>query len=338
MSSSVGAQGVDIKEQQAREMAPPATLSRAAELQMLRAAGKRLVLGLDEAGRGPLCGPVVAAAVVVLGDGGAEIEGVTDSKAVTREEDREATYERIVSNKAILWGVSIVSPQEIDATNILKASLAAMRRAAEDLLVRSKGKIAGADLLALIDGNKVPENLPTGAERFVIKGDSICYSIAAASIIAKVTRDRIMNELHLKHPVYKLSQHKGYPTFEHRKILYEVGPCDIYRFTFGPVRDAAARHNVSPPAPHSSATAAAGKTSTRAPAPPARAMQQTLAVKAATASALKRNAKKKEGAQQAAPQSSGKKRGREDKEISGSSDGAGRRRSSRLAGNVESKK
>jgi len=320
-------------------MAPPATLSRAAELQMLRASGKRLVLGLDEAGRGPLCGPVVAAAVVVLGDGGAEIEGVTDSKAVTREEDREAAYERIVSNKAILWGVSIVSPQEIDATNILQASLAAMRRAAEDLLARSKGKIAGEDLLALIDGNKVPENLPTGAERFVIKGDSICYSIAAASIIAKVTRDRIMNELHLKHPAYKLNQHKGYPTFEHRKILYEIGPCDIYRFTFGPVRDAAARHNVSPPAPHSSsaaaATAKAAKPSARPPAPPAKAQQQSLAVKAATASALKRKAQKKEGAQKAAPLSSGKKARREDSSSSsGGGDGAGPRRSSRLAGNV----
>ena len=234
-----------------------ASLSRAAEKRYLAAhPGCKLVMGVDEAGRGPLCGPVVAAACIVLeGDGGSgdEFTGITDSKKVVAEADREATYEILTKHPRCFWGIGIVDNKTIDEINILQASLLAMRIAAQDLLDKakkdskkgnssSKTLVGGEKILALVDGNKVPENMPTAQTVFVIKGDSLIYSIAAASIIAKVTRDRIMHAYDKQYPLYRLSQHKGYPTFDHRKILYDVGPCEIYRFTFGPVKMAAEHH------------------------------------------------------------------------------------------------
>lgn len=264
------------------------SLSREKELGYMKG-GLKYIMGIDEAGRGPLCGPVVAAACIIFD--GASIDGIVDSKAVSKEEDRETTYERLVNNPNVYWGVSIVSHTQIDEINILQASLLAMRQSAQDLLSKTK-KILGTDCLALIDGNKVPTDMPTAQSQFVIKGDSLIYSIAAASIIAKVTRDRIMHELDRKYPLYNLKQHKGYPTFDHRKVLYEIGPCEIYRFTFGPVKAAMERHGmiapsaqaspkkaVSSEAPSSSKVKAKAKTAS-APALPKKSSATAKVVKA----------------------------------------------------------
>ena len=189
------------------------------------------IIGVDEAGRGPLAGPVVAGACCFLKC--SSIDGIMDSKQTT-EKSREELYEILTSNQDIIWDVSIVSHEEIDEINILQASLKAMKQATEGLLSKIS-KISPNTCIALIDGNKIPLDMPVYSQ-FVIKGDSLCYSIAAASIIAKVTRDRIMVELDKKYPLYNLAQHKGYPTFEHRTLLLKHGASEIHRKTFGPVR------------------------------------------------------------------------------------------------------
>ena len=184
------------------------------------------VCGVDEAGRGPLVGAVVAGAVVL--DPSNPIEGLRDSKKLTPAR-REFLYEQIME-KAKAWGVGQASPTEIDDINILQATMLAMRRAIEDLTVR----LGAWPDKALIDGNRCPE-LPISAEA-IIKGDAKEPAISAASIIAKVTRDRQMQALDRLHPQYGFAQHMGYPTEAHFAALKEFGACDEHRRSFSPVR------------------------------------------------------------------------------------------------------
>ena len=182
------------------------------------AMGYTSVCGCDEAGRGPLCGPVVAAAVILPRD--IEIEGLNDSKKLT-EKKREALFP-IIIEKAIAYGIAEASPEEIDEINILNASMLAMRRAVEKLSVKAD--------FALIDGNcSRGFEIPTET---VVKGDSKSASIAAASILAKVTRDRSCIELDKQYPQYNIAKHKGYPTKEHMDAVRQYGPSPIHRRSF----------------------------------------------------------------------------------------------------------
>ncbi|KAL1527806.1 hypothetical protein AB1Y20_009189 [Prymnesium parvum] len=196
------------------------------------ALGFKTIAGVDEAGRGPLVGPVVAAACVI--PPGVELPGVTDSKTLS-EEAREAAFEEITRLTSI--GVGIVDNKQIDQINILEATMLAMELAVANLPCSPDA--------VLIDGNRVPSGFKDRndlhAEAFV-KGDSRSLSIAAASIVAKVTRDRLLYELHELHPEYKFNQHKGYPTAIHMAALHKYGPLPEHRYSFGPVaRVAAAR-------------------------------------------------------------------------------------------------
>ena len=180
--------------------------------------GYTAVCGCDEAGRGPLCGPVVAAAVIL--PCGTQIDGLNDSKKLS-EKKREALFD-IIKEKAIAYAIAEVSPQEIDEINILNASMLAMRRAVEALPVKAD--------FALIDGNcSRGFDIPTET---VVKGDAKSYSIAAASILAKVTRDRQCIELDKQYPEYGIAKHKGYPTKDHMDAVRKYGPAPIYRMTF----------------------------------------------------------------------------------------------------------
>ena len=184
------------------------------------------VCGVDEAGRGPLVGAVVAGAVVL--DPNNPIEGLKDSKKLTAAR-REYLYEQIIA-KSKAWGVGEASPLEIDQINILQATMLAMRRAIEDLITR----LGTWPDKALIDGNRCPE-LPIAAEA-IVKGDAKEPAISAASIIAKVTRDRQMMFLHERHPEYGFAKHMGYPTEAHFAALKQYGACDQHRRSFSPVR------------------------------------------------------------------------------------------------------
>lgn len=184
------------------------------------------VCGVDEAGRGPLVGAVVAGAVVL--DPNNPIDGLKDSKKLTAAR-REYLYEQIME-KAKAWGVGEASPLEIDQINILQATMLAMRRAIEDLTAR----LGTWPDKALIDGNRCPE-LPIAAEA-IVKGDAKEPAISAASIVAKVTRDRQMMSLHELHPEYGFAQHMGYPTEAHFAALKQYGACDQHRRSFSPVR------------------------------------------------------------------------------------------------------
>ena len=182
------------------------------------AEGYTAVCGCDEAGRGPLCGPVVAAAVILPRD--CEIEGLNDSKKLT-EKKREALFD-IIKEKAIAYAIAEATPAEIDEINILNASMLAMRRAVEALP-------HPADF-ALIDGNcSRGFTIPTET---VVKGDAKSASIAAASILAKVTRDRGCIELDREYPQYGIAKHKGYPTKDHMDAVREHGVAPIYRRSF----------------------------------------------------------------------------------------------------------
>jgi ribonuclease HII len=184
-------------------------------------AGYTCVAGLDEAGRGPLAGPVVAAAVVL--PQGLLIPGLTDSKQVSPQE-RERLFE-VIRTQAVCSGVGIADEQTIDEVNILQATIIAMERALQALDTHP-------DFL-LLDAISLPRvPLP---QKPIIKGDCRSHSIAAASILAKVTRDRIMLELHEKYPCYHFKKHKGYGTKEHLSLLREHGPCDAHRKTFAPL-------------------------------------------------------------------------------------------------------
>ncbi|MEP6342381.1 MAG: ribonuclease HII [Maricaulaceae bacterium] len=180
------------------------------------------VCGVDEAGRGPLAGPVVAAAVIFPRQHAPD--GLTDSKCLSHSQ-REHLL-NIIRKTAII-GIGISEPEEIDRINILQASLTAMKRAIADLPLKAD--------IALIDGNKCPNiSIPCEA---IIKGDARSFSIAAASIVAKVTRDRIMARAHQRYPAYDLDRHKGYPTKAHREKLIGHGPAPIHRLSFAPVKE-----------------------------------------------------------------------------------------------------
>lgn len=180
--------------------------------------GFNVVCGIDEAGRGPLCGPVCAAAVILPID--CEIEGINDSKKLS-EKKRDALYD-VIKEKAIAYSIEMVDAKTIDEINILQATFLAMRTAVENLSVKPD--------VALIDGNGKPGL--SIEERTVIKGDAKSVSIAAASILAKVTRDRYCLQMDKKYPEYAFAQHKGYGTKLHYEKIAEHGICEEHRRTF----------------------------------------------------------------------------------------------------------
>ncbi|MBQ6420659.1 MAG: ribonuclease HII [Clostridia bacterium] len=180
--------------------------------------GFQNVCGVDEAGRGPLAGPVFAAAVILAP--GTELTGVNDSKKLS-EKKREALFD-VICEKALAYAIASASPKEIDELNILQATFLAMRRAVAGLHT-----VPG---IVLVDGNRKPgTGLP---EETIVKGDAKCISIAAASILAKVSRDRVMQTLNEQYPEYAFSQHKGYPTKLHYERIAQYGPCPEHRKSF----------------------------------------------------------------------------------------------------------
>lgn len=181
------------------------------------------VAGVDEAGRGPLAGPVVCAAVIL--DHRKPIAGLGDSKALSASE-RDRLFP-VIQSLALAWRIEFVSSGTIDRLNIFHATMAGMRLAVDGLPIAAK--------FALIDGNKVPPGLPCPAEALV-KGDAREPCIMAASILAKVSRDRYMAALHEQFPLYRFDRHKGYPTPEHFRQLELLGPCPEHRRSFAPVR------------------------------------------------------------------------------------------------------
>jgi ribonuclease HII len=182
-----------------------------------------LVAGVDEAGRGPLAGPVCAAAVIL--DPARPVAGVADSKILTH--CRREALDAEIRERSLAWAIAWASAEEIDRINILQASLLAMQRAVAALAVRP--------VRVLVDGNRCPDlDCET---RAVIGGDGSVLSIGAASILAKVARDRLMCELDLRFPGYGFAGHKGYPTRSHIEALRRLGPCTEHRRSFGPVRN-----------------------------------------------------------------------------------------------------
>lgn len=185
--------------------------------------GYKLICGIDEAGRGPLAGPVVVGAVIMKPD--SKLEWVNDSKKVT-EKRREILYDKI-TEEAIAWGVGIVSEKDIDELNILNATKKGLHIAIEQIIEKlgKKPDIVIVDALREIDTYGVPY-------QSIIKGDATCYSISCASIIAKVTRDRIMRQWNEVYPMYDFEKNKGYGTAKHINALKEYGPCTIHRKSF----------------------------------------------------------------------------------------------------------
>mmetsp|Transcript_13522 Transcript_13522/g.25376 ORF Transcript_13522/g.25376 Transcript_13522/m.25376 type:complete len:479 (-) Transcript_13522:2475-3911(-) len=249
--------------------------TREKELRLAHNIPNLQVIGIDEAGRGPLAGPVVAAAAIIPTD----IPGVMDSKKLTKEEDREALYDQITSSPNARWSVAIGDASRIDEINILQATLECMRNAANGVMnvpltgqsdsiigrreMEASSKYSGcyivcgindehgmqialnnfervnqvnfAKYYALIDGNRCPKDMPCESESMV-KGDSREYAIAAASILAKVTRDRLMREYDAMYPEYELKRHKGYPTSAHMACVKKFGASPIHRRTFAPLK------------------------------------------------------------------------------------------------------
>ena len=209
-----------------------------------------IIAGCDEAGRGPLCGPVVAAAVIFVNRSPLDAPIINDSKKMTHTR-REAAYDFVTNHPDIIWATGQCSPAEIDEFNILRASMTAMRRAIDNL--------ARQPDFVLVDGNRLPDNLINAPlrdnnisslasfdyiskmsgnktmGRAIVRGDSKSLSIAAASIIAKVTRDRIMCELHEKFPNYDWNKNVGYPTAAHLQAIKKYGITELHRKTFAPV-------------------------------------------------------------------------------------------------------
>ena len=184
-----------------------------------RAKGFKSVCGIDEAGRGPLAGPVFAAAVIL--PDGIEIEGLNDSKKLS-EKKREALFDVIIE-KAVSYSVAFADHREIDEINILNATFLAMKRAAEGLVIPA--------VFALVDGNRQPKGFSIPCQT-IVKGDGISASIAAASVLAKVSRDRMMIKADEIYPEYMFAKHKGYGTALHCELLNKYGPCPIHRLTF----------------------------------------------------------------------------------------------------------
>jgi ribonuclease HII len=176
------------------------------------------IAGVDEAGRGPLAGPVVASAVILPAN--VSLEGLTDSKKLTLKQ--RGHYFPLIKQVAVAYAVETISSEVIDEINILQASLLAMKQAVEKLSTQ-------ADLL-LIDGN---QRLKTSTDQWtIVKGDSLSLSIAAASVLAKVTRDKLMEDYHAQYPQYEFARHKGYGTQLHRDLIKQHGPCPIHRRSF----------------------------------------------------------------------------------------------------------
>jgi ribonuclease HII len=189
----------------------------------LRAEGFTRIAGVDEAGRGPLAGPVVAAACIL--PVGALFENLNDSKQLSAEE-RETLYAKITAHPQVIFGIGISEVKTIDKVNILQATFLAMKKAVAALSVQPD--------YILVDGNQAPSiEIPT---EMLIQGDGLSVSIAAASILAKVTRDRMMDELDQKYPQYGFKQHKGYATEQHLGAIQKYGPCPIHRKSFDPVK------------------------------------------------------------------------------------------------------
>lgn len=186
-----------------------------------RKSGFTCIAGLDEAGRGPLAGPVVAAAVVL--PDGLLIPGLTDSKQVT-EQERDRLFD-VIREQSVCYGIGTVDERTIDDVNILQATVIAMERALESLLPRPDYLLIDALTLPRVP---IPQNP-------LIKGDCRSHTISAASILAKVSRDRLMLELHEKFPQYNFQKHKGYGTREHLSLLRKHGPCEAHRRSFHPV-------------------------------------------------------------------------------------------------------
>lgn len=207
---------VDLKEQ--RRLQTLTQLESAA-----RRAGYRLIAGIDEAGRGPLAGPVVAAACILPDN--LFIPGINDSKQLTALE-RERIYDILTQDHRVLCGVGIIHSDQIDQLNIYQATIHAMKHAI--------GELVQLPDYMLVDGMKLPNcSIPHSKE---IKGDARSQSIAAASIIAKVTRDRLMIEYHERWPVYGFDRHKGYGTAAHIEAIHTHGPCSIHRMSFEPMK------------------------------------------------------------------------------------------------------
>ena len=191
------------------------------ELMEFDAKYSKIVVGVDEAGRGPLAGPVVAGAVIVIQDF-PELQEINDSKKLT-EKKRERLFEAIEKNCIV--GIGIASEAEIDEINILNATFLAMRRAINQVAEKSAFDIV------LVDGNHLIREYE-GEQEYIVKGDSKSLSIATASIVAKVTRDRMLCEIAKEFPEYEFEKHKGYGTKKHREILLEKGDCKYHRKTF----------------------------------------------------------------------------------------------------------
>lgn len=190
------------------------------ELEMQAAAnGYKFVCGVDEAGRGPLAGPVCAAAVIL--DPNTELVGVNDSKKLS-EKKREALFD-VICSKAVAYSIAFASVEEIEEHNILNATYLAMNRAIDGLKINAD--------FALIDGNRVPKDIKIDCQT-VVKGDEKSLSIAAASILAKVTRDRLLLEYDKKYPEYNFAKHKGYGTAEHMDAIRKYGPSEVHRPSF----------------------------------------------------------------------------------------------------------
>lgn len=184
-----------------------------------RLKGFKAVCGVDEAGRGPLAGPVCAAAVILPEN--CDIEGLNDSKKLS-EKKREALFD-VIKEKAVSYCIAYGTLEEIEEFNILEATFIAMNRAIDGLNIPAD--------FAVIDGNRVPKNIKIPCET-VVKGDSVSSSVAAASVLAKVTRDRLMLEIDEKYPQYNFKKHKGYGTKEHTDLILEYGPCPVHRMSF----------------------------------------------------------------------------------------------------------
>ncbi|KAJ8602197.1 hypothetical protein CTAYLR_003603, partial [Chrysophaeum taylorii] len=228
--------------------------------------------GVDEAGRGPLAGPVVCAACYL--PPGTALDEVTDSKKIKTEEAREAVYAALVATPGVRFAVAKSEPALIDDINILQATLAAMRLAADALCRKLSGKgdkrdgdvlscessdtpadDLDGDFLALVDGNHDPwKKRPVAGlvSRAIVGGDATVLSISAASVIAKVTRDRIMNDLDKQHPAYDFAKHKGYGTVAHRRAIIEIGWIPgVHRVSYDPVKSILAAERDDPPPPPS---------------------------------------------------------------------------------------
>jgi len=223
---------------------------RALEMQLIKQGHSR-VIGVDEAGRGPLAGPVVAAACYI--PPWVEIDGIGDSKRLT-EAARDKAFAVLMGHKEVQHAVAVIHAPEVDRINILQASLKAMAQSVHSLRTQTPVEYGMQSDYVLIDGNRLPsshgipevkqiwtaaalDDVELQAEALV-KGDTKCFCIAAASIIAKVVRDRLMYDLDVLYPSYDLARHKGYPTKRHKELLARHGPSPIHRMSFAPVKAA----------------------------------------------------------------------------------------------------